>query len=518
MLSSGAPPPVPAAGQHSGIPACDQAVRMKRPASDRRCDGGNSASNFGDRDASDDDDDDELQLSNVLKRAKISCGIGIPAPSQTSHHPRSRTVRVKSDSTPTVQNSAFDSDDDEEVLPRKECESGPIQTENDASDYFASDAEDARTTSVASEERRRERRATTVQNMAKYFLHTMPAAISDVHDLYLRKVSSRELLFSSLNLNIIAKALTNAQPRRIHEVLDERTLTEKDAKILYKNSMKDPEESGSGSTSSASTPDRGVGFASAPAAFAGIANPDYILECKSTLLGVKEDRSSLYRLLFETKEDCSIFQLTFEQAVKNHASNLAEVRTSTYTTPQPMKRVLLSGQTVAIAGPTHLSPFAANPTLARQLAESGLAYIPSILPETVANAQAHNMQEGQGHSAAPAGVQHRLVCMHCHAALAVCTRTAALPSAAEVFAAHAGHPFARRRRGATAKERRSGAATADVYYCVYAAGALNAFGGVVVLNSEIQARSAEVGGVAATAGALPAHGGTRKGWDLVVVS
>ncbi|KAJ3389863.1 hypothetical protein HDU84_008233 [Entophlyctis sp. JEL0112] len=358
--------------------------------------------------------------------------------------------------------------------------------------------------------------------VAHYLFGTQSVAlnmpISDVHDLYLRKISSRELLFSSLNLNIIAKALTNAQPRRIHEVLDERTLTEKDAKILCKNSMKDPEESGSGSTSSASTPDREVGFASAPAAFAGIANPDYILECKSTLLGVKEDRSSLYRLLFETKEDCSIFQLTFEQAVKNHASNLAEVRTSTYTTPQPMKRVLLSGQTVAIAGPTHLSPFAANPTLARQLAESGLAYIPSILPETVANAQAHNMQEGQGHSAAPAGVQHRLVCMHCHAALAVCTRTAALPSAAEVFAAHAGHPFARRRRGATAKERRSGAATADVYYCVYAAGALNAFGGVVVLNSEIQARSAEVGGVAATAGALPAHGGTRKGWDLVVVS
>ncbi|KAJ3029081.1 UNVERIFIED_CONTAM: hypothetical protein HDU68_000208 [Siphonaria sp. JEL0065] len=219
------------------------------------------------------------------------------------------------------------------------------------------------------------------------------------------------------------------------------------------------------------------------------AHADYLYECRSTIVPVREEKSSVFMLHFNTKEDANFFNNRFVKVASDYSAYLTQSRFQTFTSPQAVKRVLLSGQTVVISGTTrlHASPFIVDPILSQKIAETGLMYIP-----TVSDASSQT-------------VHHRLVCTHCHAALAVLTETNALPTLESVCAAHVGHAFAKRGVvGASGGRGKKGAVAAApggfVYKCVYA---VKGVGGVVD----------ESGSMVGASGS-----GGKKGWDLVVVN
>ncbi|KAJ3080746.1 hypothetical protein HDU99_007516 [Rhizoclosmatium hyalinum] len=362
--------------------------------------------------------------------------------------------------------------------------------------------------------------------------------ISDVHASYLRQLTPKKLILSSLGQNIQAHAIISSQPRRIHDFLS--NVSQHDLKVL-KNMPKSGDAKHSELTMAVAErleavsldanqmPRRIAAISKSTRAAASIAasasraresknqdsgnessdtsgrvtpepksdavkgkgrkmcdpvamNPDFILECKSTIVPVKEDSSSVFMFAFDQKDDCTAFTSRFLKAVTDYSAYLTEKRTSTFITPQLVKRVLLSGQTVLLPGSTlcSTSPFAHEPLLARQIAETGLMYLPTLTPDNQ--------------------VQHRLICTHCHAALAVCTASTCAPGFEAVCSAHAGHSFAKRGGEVVGKGKKAAVADAcgAVYWCVYALKWVGAGGS---------------GGLEGCVGNMG-----KKGWDLVVVN
>ncbi|KAI9352910.1 hypothetical protein BDR26DRAFT_850049 [Obelidium mucronatum] len=393
--------------------------------------------------------------------------------------------------------------------------------------------------------------------VAHYTFGTQTAAvnmpISDIHPMFIHTLTPRKTLFSSLNNNIQAHAIISSEPRRIHEFLASN-LTTRDAKLLndlqtlsldsaggvakqnadlaiavaerlesvalnesgisiagpsrrrltrsgskvLSQHRGGPSGESSNESSGACTPAVGStnGDNSGNTTNAMIerrktrdpvaASADFLYECRSTIVPVLEEKSSVFMLHFGSRADSLSFNHRFVKAAQEFAAYLTEIRVQSFLTPQLVKRVLLSGQTVVIPGGlVHTSPFIVDHTLARQIAETGLMYIPVVA------------------DACSQAVQHRLVCMHCHAALAVLTQTNVLPSLEAVCVAHAGHSFAKRVSGGSSGGRGkkvavSGGSIQGIYRCVYAAKG--------------------VSGTAFEADPGSATGGSKKGWDLVIIN
>ncbi|KAI8854592.1 hypothetical protein BC829DRAFT_195536 [Chytridium lagenaria] len=158
-------------------------------------------------------------------------------------------------------------------------------------------------------------------------------------------------------------------------------------------------------------------------------NPDCLVECLTTVIGVKEEGSSLYVLRFQTREETKSFAERFTKASIDYGRSLAEQRAVTFTTPQPAQRLLLSGQLVALPHETssHLSPFAANAPAVRALAASGLIYIPVSSDAVLASAAAAAAASGMDNAVTPirftggAAVvtEHRFVCWHCKSVMSI---------------------------------------------------------------------------------------------------
>ncbi|KAJ3117536.1 hypothetical protein HK100_000806 [Physocladia obscura] len=415
-------------------------------------------------------------------------------------------------------------------------------------------------------------RVTQSRLVAHFLFGTQSVAlnmpISDVHGTYVISPNARVTMFSSLNQNIIPKVITTTRPRRIHDILNSN-LSARDARLLKETCVsssnrifaaaaveeqkntdflatavaKRLDDCISGKTNknnsssnrmgklrnsreaeveeSDEESDHSGGFNTPKSRRDGRMivnnvdsqvktrainvsnNPDYVLECKSTIVGVKEESASVFMLLFDKKDDRSRFNERFAKAANDFADGLVQARIETMIIPQVVKRVLLSGQMAVFpGGATNRSPLSIDPVLVRKIAETGLIYIPSIPP-------AEAQFESKNHSQLQPCIQHRLVCTHCHAALAICTKSNSsntapnLPTFEEVCIAHAEHAYAKRVAG------RGKINAGQVYRCVYA---MRGVGGEDFYASS--SLSSLLGDFGVSSG-----GGSGKKWtDLVVVN
>ncbi|KAJ3237534.1 hypothetical protein HDU81_009348 [Chytriomyces hyalinus] len=246
------------------------------------------------------------------------------------------------------------------------------------------------------------------------------------------------------------------------------------------------------------------------------AGSDYLYECQSTVIGVREETSSVFMFVFETSNDCDGFMAHFLQAVNDYATHCTQARYATFSQPQLIKRALLTGQTVPIPGSmaTHMSPFANDTGLACQISETGLFYQPVVsdIPST-ASSSASSITNVVSTSC----IQHRLICSHCHATLAVCTQTDVLPTAYQILMAHSSHAFAKRGgdkvKGYVVTPAAAAAAVAGAYRCIYASKGMEMIstGNGNMLSNQMAEMSVASGGSSGKQGG-------KKGWDVVVVN
>ncbi|KAJ3109396.1 hypothetical protein HDU97_006641 [Phlyctochytrium planicorne] len=291
----------------------------------------------------------------------------------------------------------------------------------------------------------------------------------------------RRALVSSFGCNIIGKAFITQQPRKLREVLaplntkDTQRLMEAEgikttdamaalpaeiASRMKKSKSKINVRHSEGSSEN-SSPERSSILNSSSV---GAGNSDYLYECRTTVVGVKEEGCSLFVFRFESSKDTASFHERFVRASSDYDRSLAEQRLMTFMTPQPKQRNLLSGQLVA-GGPDQprfQSPFAGNVQAAQALADSGLIYVP-VSSDAVAAATL-------GQASKP--MEHRFICWHCRASVAC--NMPLVPSVERIMEAHREHPNSTRwdHPDAEAKARkiRTG------YRCPYAFNSIGAGG------------------------------------------
>ncbi|KAJ1551491.1 hypothetical protein HK405_014405, partial [Cladochytrium tenue] len=312
---------------------------------------------------------------------------------------------------------------------------------------------------------------------------------SDVHHLFL-EVRSQRILLSTAGNNAVATALITQQPRRLRDLIsvltprDSEHLTEVEsgARASANAASRAHREAASaaacgGNDSDASDGDgpprkRAAlarsepddGEATASRAANGVSS-DYVYECRTQVVAVREESASLFILVFESEHDVKNFKARFTRAASDYsAARIARAQES-FLTPQPVARLLFSGQIVPSPQPTlRSSPYAGNPSLAHQLASLGLVYTP-VVPD------------GPG----PATVQDRCVCFHCHAVVTLpppSTPGASPPPASAVARAHQAHPLASYAPSAAAAAGDKKAPAAKGYYCQYAFGRRQDAGGL----------------------------------------
>ncbi|KAJ3110549.1 hypothetical protein HDU96_006489 [Phlyctochytrium bullatum] len=257
----------------------------------------------------------------------------------------------------------------------------------------------------------------------------------------------------------------------------------------------------------------GVSAESLASGAVGVGNSDYLYECRTTVMGIKEDAASLYIFRFQTRQDAASFYQRFCKASLDYGLSLAEQRFDTFVQPQPARRLLLSGHLLAKDGEPalHVSPYARDPHAARALASNGLSFAAVSSDAVLSTLSA---AEGRKNALSPgstplAVTEQRYTCWHCGAMVSVPiplgmvaegattdTRTAMLPAPAveEIMAAHRAHSFATRWEPTEAFHGRHGAAHAksgvrQAYRCLLAFGDLPGQGGLV----ELPAAEAPVG-------------------------
>ncbi|KAI9328330.1 hypothetical protein DFJ73DRAFT_861929 [Zopfochytrium polystomum] len=255
--------------------------------------------------------------------------------------------------------------------------------------------------------------------------------ISDVHDIFIKR-RGHEIWLSSGGNNIVARALITQHPRRLRELVsptDQKAmqhLMEVEGSSAVAGGSaggnRDRERSRGkardmmdDSDSETSSPEKQVPTASnqktelfitqrvlpGPNAAHAEESKDYLFECHTQVVGVREESASVFKFTFESEDEAKRFKARFNSAVRDFGEFLLEQRIASFSTPQPVNRLLLSGQVVAAPSPKmQISPFAGRENLSREMAVSGLMYTPVI-------------QDGCEE------IQHRCVCSHCHAALAV---------------------------------------------------------------------------------------------------
>jgi hypothetical protein len=117
----------------------------------------------------------------------------------------------------------------------------------------------------------------------------------------------------------------------------------------------------------------GAGGLSTDKILQNIGNSEYVYECLTTVMGVKEESSSLYLFLFEDGNMASSFEQRFLKAVEDYRNSLVLQRMRTFIEPQAVMKLLISGQVVANpVGPggfdrRELCRFGGNEVLVRQV-------------------------------------------------------------------------------------------------------------------------------------------------------
>ncbi|KAJ3297134.1 hypothetical protein HDU76_006647 [Blyttiomyces sp. JEL0837] len=219
----------------------------------------------------------------------------------------------------------------------------------------------------------------------------------------------------------------------------------------------------------------------------GSGNSEYLYECRTTVVGVKEEESSLFMFIFENDHDAASFHHRFAQAATDYGRYCLARRLQTFMAPQIVQRVLLTGQIVQLpGGQTHLSPYAANEPLARQMAENGLVYTPVI-------------RSGE------ADILHRVVCTFCRSTMAIMTSFSEPPSLESIRLGHQSHPLATRLPTHEEYEVGDG-----ICVSLHACRCFFAFG--------IGELLVDVGSVQGGVGAGGGSKGKKAAWDVVVVN
>ncbi|KAJ3387071.1 hypothetical protein CcCBS67573_g09480 [Chytriomyces confervae] len=436
-----------------------------------------------------------------------------------------------------------------------------------------------------------EDRPSEARLVAHYTFGTQTAAvnmpISDIHNLYLKRVSPKKVILNSLGNNIIAHAITTQHPRKIRDVLAGAPLNARDVKLLSNAQLRTTDASlesysniaievaerlehailadqiappalwkgkrkcaanGSGDSNASGNSKKGgskdlnrhrqgTGNSSmvcheeaddsdessghnTPVTQSqkefDRAGSDYLYECQSTVIGVREESSSVFMFVFETSNDCDGFMTRFLQAVNDYSTYRTQARYATFSQPQLIKRALLTGQTVPVPGSiaTHVSPFANDTLLACQISETGLFYQPVVSDIPAA---ASSSASSITNAVSTSRIQHRLICSHCHATLAVCTQTDALPTAYQIFVAHWNHAFAKRGgdkvKGYVVTAAAAAAAVAGVYRCVYASKGME-----MIASGNGNMLSSQMADMSVASGGSSGKQGGKKGWDVVVVN